>query len=323
MSSENSFCLSASAHPSIDSIYSVEMEHLLHSNQIITMDHFKKPDETIKLLEHVVSDECIDNKRRKLTISILQWIYHRGNQHNQKFKTNRIELCLLREGENNYSISISPKAFIWLIDCFKIEENKDHLRENKITCSVFDEFNIYSFITLSEIYSQVAIFSKKSTKCYGIGLNTKQKRDLSDFYSKIKFILDLKPNDNNMFTENKLALYYSILAKEIKRIIKERCNGCKSNIAIHECNELFRNRNDKYDILELALSNPIIENELIIKMESISRMLKMETENKYDMDTIQQIKLDKEKLIMAVQNWIDLNLADKYNFDEFFSILPK
>ena len=282
------------------------------------MDSKKVPDETKTLIEYMISDTTDEKgNKKKLIIKFCQLIYKSGRIVFNTTRLNRIELCQINNEDNPFSISLTMKAFRWLLDCIKFENNEIDLDESdkKFKFSIYPDSKIYTWIKLNEFYSQITVGFENS-KTFGFTLSRDEKDVILKFGNRIKFLLIFNPND----TSNKCttAVYVSVLADHIKNQIKNMCNGCKNDsIDDHSCKLYFRNRTDKYILLDNAENDSSTEMVYKNRLESIQNLLNIPPSERIEQEiVISNYKRNIDDIMASITEYIDLNKSDEYNFKD-------
>lgn len=280
------------------------------------MDNSRKPDETLALVEYVISNSFGTNIKRQLSVRFVQWIY----RSSKTVKVNRIELRLVRGSDKDYFLSLTIKAWRWFIECLRTDFAKKNIHENgeKLKCSIYEDNNIYFYNKLDDSITQLSVYSKNTTKCFGMGLTEMEKEVILQFGDKIKLLTYFNLEDD--YDEIFKALFISILARNIIKQMKLECKGCKSKENPHSCVEYFRNVPLKFEMMVCELEHQSNEIEFKEKLETISRLLRLKNKPDYKR-IISNLKAETDKTLSFLQNFIDFKASENYNFDEFFELI--
>src|ERR1700735_683920 len=91
-----------------------------------------KPDEYNVLIEYPIGSTVENGKKRDVFIKFCQLVYRTGKSYFTKSsRINRIEIQLARENETPYTVTLSIRAFKWVLECIAFENAEIHLPEDK------------------------------------------------------------------------------------------------------------------------------------------------------------------------------------------------
>ena len=290
--------------------------------------------EDVILFEHTLSEGLNNGIKWQTSFRLKQAIYRFKNGNKQmENKYNRCDIHMIKDGDPN-TFSLSLIGFHWLIETiYKELEERVKLRDAGKNPELLEFSRVFyddgsdryvSYLVLNHRIAQIA--SNDNYRSFGLSLCTSDRNELLDLETKISYLLkwDHKWYTNPMQLINLgEAFYVHCISEKIKELIRGDCEACQSDAEpIHECKILFKNREDKAELLDKAKEG--IYDTYRSGITAIMDALNISESARANLleDHMPTYDLKNEEIIRRCISVIDCMDDKQFNFKELLSIIP-
>ena len=269
------------------------------------------------LYEIKLSESKLGDKSVVLVASILQGkgVVKRHDTPESCFFMNRLEFKHATTGEQPITISLSNADFIWLINCMKLKSDKStHVGKKKLIFNKFGD-STYTLHT-----------NTPSGKWYGIDLYQSDIDTIMEKERVLGFLLKYHNTKGSDLKEITTELFVAVLSTGIQTLINDKCLGCVNGSDQHDvCRVYFRDMVEKYQFLDKALNNILIDVAFTENFNHLMTVLNVSTAERLVQTqlTIPEIRSNRELLSRKVCAVLDLKDGMAYDLKVIMELIKQ